>query len=60
MITFTARSRETIVRIHTDIADALDQNDAAIADALLVQLADYTETLAQSVFARRDQAKADR
>ena len=57
MITFTARNRETIVQIHAKIADALEANDAATADALLVELADYTDTLAQSVFAKRSAAK---
>jgi GntR family transcriptional repressor for pyruvate dehydrogenase complex len=60
MITFTARSRETIVQIHTEIADALGAKDAATADALLVRLAEYTETLAQSIIAKRDAAKAIR
>ncbi|MEO9862769.1 MAG: FCD domain-containing protein [Yoonia sp.] len=58
MITFTARNRETIVQIHTDIADAVAANDATAADALLCKLAEYTETLAQSVFAKRDAQKA--
>lgn len=60
MITFTARSRETIVQIHTEIADALGAEDAATADALLVRLAEYTESLAQSVIAKRDAEKAIR
>lgn len=60
MITFTARNRETIVQIHSDIADALEAEDAETANALLIKLAEYTETLAQSVFAKRDAAKANR
>jgi DNA-binding FadR family transcriptional regulator len=60
MITFTARNRETIVQIHNQIADALEQNNAATADTLLLDLADYTETLAQSVFAKRNAAKEAR
>jgi GntR family transcriptional repressor for pyruvate dehydrogenase complex len=60
MITFTARSRETIVQIHTEIADALGAKDAATVDSLLVRLAEYTESLAQSVIAKRDAEKATR
>ena len=58
MITFTARNRATIVQIHAEIADALENRDGTAADALLVKLADYTETLAQSVFAKRNAAKS--
>ena len=57
MITFTARSRETIVAIHNDIANALDEKDAIKTDALLAKLANYTDALAQSVFAARDAAR---
>lgn len=45
MITFTARSRETIVALHGRIADACEaQNGKAIEDALM-ELADYTRSL---------------
>jgi len=57
MITFTARNRATIVDIHTQIADALEAHDAGLADALLVRLSEYTEALADSVFAKRRAAK---
>lgn len=60
MITFTARNREIIVDIHSQIADALEARIPTDADTLLVKLADYTETLAQSVFAERSAAKAGR
>ena len=60
MITFTARNRATIVDIHAKIADALDVHNACTADALLVQLAEYTDTLAQSVFAKSSTAKDTR
>lgn len=60
MITFTARNRATIVDIHTQIADALEAQNGPTADALLVQLAEYTDTLAQSVFAQRSAAKDKR
>ena len=57
MITFTARNRATIVDIHAQIADALAAHDAGLADALLVRLSEYTEALADSVFAKRRAAK---
>ncbi len=54
MITFSARSREKIVALHTGIADAIERQDAADADATLVALAAYTQELAHSVIAQRD------
>jgi len=53
MITFSARSRDQIVSLHSHIADALEQSDAVQTDVLLGALADYTDTLAQQVFAAR-------
>jgi DNA-binding FadR family transcriptional regulator len=53
MITFTARSRERIVALHTRIADAIEARDAASAEAALVELSAYTIELAESVRARR-------
>jgi len=53
MITFSARDRARIITLHTAIADALEAQDAATADALLVDLATYTLTLADDVFAAR-------
>ncbi|MCF6443431.1 FadR/GntR family transcriptional regulator [Nereida sp. MMG025] len=53
MITFTARSRDHIIGLHTDIADALDARDAATVDQKLADLAHYTTQLALSVFAAR-------
>lgn len=53
MITFSARSRETIIGFHTSIADAVETGDAAATDAHLAALATYTNDLAQSVFAAR-------
>ncbi|MEJ6398845.1 FadR/GntR family transcriptional regulator [Yoonia sp. 208BN28-4] len=53
MITFSARSRETIVDLHTRIADAVEAGNAQDADTLLSDLATYTEDLAKSVFAAR-------
>lgn len=57
MITFTARSRETIVALHRHIADALDAGDAAEADQGLHRLEQETRALADSVFAARKAAR---
>ena len=54
MITFTARSREEIVALHTRIADALEQHSAQDADDALQELQRYTLTLARDVMAARD------
>src|SRR6056297_1989751 len=56
MITFTARSREKIVALHSSIADALEAHDGTAADAHLAALAAYTQDLAADVIAER-QAK---
>jgi DNA-binding FadR family transcriptional regulator len=53
MITFTARSRERIVRLHSQIADAIEAGNGNDADKLLNDLANYTLDLAQSVFDSR-------
>ena len=55
MITFSARSRETIIALHNRIADALDARDAAITDAALAELEHYTRQLARTVFEQRAQ-----
>lgn len=57
MITFTARSREKIVSLHAQIADALEVQDAAAADSTLNDLACYTLTLGHDVMLRRHSAK---
>ncbi|UWR04619.1 FadR family transcriptional regulator [Ruegeria conchae] len=49
MITFTARSREEIIALHTKIANALEARDVEKVDAVLVQLESYTRQLAQDV-----------
>ena len=54
MITFTARSRETIVGLHTRIADAIASTDAAAAEAALHELEAYTLSLGHNVMAARD------
>lgn len=53
MITFTARNRARIVELHTELADALEAQDAAAADSALRRLADYTAELGRDVLARR-------
>ncbi|WP_101068001.1 FadR/GntR family transcriptional regulator [Roseovarius salinarum] len=53
MITFTARSREAIVRLHSRIADALQAHDAAAAESALHELEAYTQTLGRDVMAAR-------
>ena len=56
MITFTARSREEIVALHTRIADAIEGGDAETADAALVELESYTLELGRGVMAARSKA----
>ncbi|WP_281857546.1 FadR/GntR family transcriptional regulator [Litoreibacter halocynthiae] len=53
MITFTARSREKIVALHGQIADALEAQNAADADAALTELEAYTISLAKDVLDAR-------
>lgn len=53
MITFTARSREEIIALHTRIADALEARDADIVDTALVDLEHYTQQLAHDVAERK-------
>ena len=49
MITFTARSREEIIDLHDQIADALEARDADKVDTTLIELEQYTRKLAQDV-----------
>ena len=53
MITFSARSREMIVRLHNRIADAIEAHDAAGAETALRDLEVYTQDLARDVMAER-------
>ncbi len=53
MITFTARSREEIIALHTKIADALEARDAPLVDATLIELETYTRQLARDVAERK-------
>ncbi|KIC48872.1 FCD domain-containing protein [Tateyamaria sp. ANG-S1] len=60
MITFTARSREEIVALHTDIADAVEAQDAPKLDAALIKLEAYTRLLAHSVVKSRENRAAEK
>jgi len=53
MITFTARSREEIISLHSRIAGAIEAGDGAEADQALDALSRYTMALAAQVLARR-------
>ncbi|WP_170790999.1 FadR/GntR family transcriptional regulator [Ruegeria lacuscaerulensis] len=53
MITFTARSREEIISLHTQIADGLENGDADVVDESLVKLEKYTRKLAHDVAEQR-------
>lgn len=53
MITFSARDRARIVSLHTDIADAVEAQDADATASTLTALEIETQTLAHSVFADR-------
>ena len=49
MITFTARSRDSIIALHTAIADASEKRDADGIDTNLARLSAYTVTLAHGL-----------
>ncbi len=53
MITFTARSRVTIIALHCRIADALERFDASAADAALYRLEEYTRDLGRDLLSAR-------
>ncbi len=53
MITFTARSREQIIALHTRITDALEDRNAATVNTALIELEAYTRQLARDVAERR-------
>lgn len=53
MITFSARSREKIVHLHTCLADNIHARDAAGADAVLAELERYTLELGKGFIAAR-------
>ena len=56
MITFTARSRERIIELHTDITDALVAHDSASIEKSLIDLSTYTKTLGDDVIAAKQKA----
>ncbi len=58
MITFTARSREAIVALHTAIADAIEAQDGQAASDGLTALETETLKLARNVFARRQKRRS--
>lgn len=58
MVTFSARDRATIIDLHSKIADAVEAQDAETTETLLADLANYTQSLAESVFAAREAARA--
>ncbi len=49
MITFSKRDRASIVELHRKIADGIESNDAGTVDNGLLELAEYTITLAEQV-----------
>jgi DNA-binding FadR family transcriptional regulator len=53
MITFTARSRENILRHHVEITDALERHDADAVTEALSALETYTLQLGQQVIVAR-------
>lgn len=53
MITFTARSREEIVGLHTELADALESAKIDAAETALHKLEAYTLSLGRDVMAKR-------
>lgn len=57
MITFTARSRETILALHTRIADAIQTQNSADTDTALIELSEYTLTLGRNVMLERSKSR---
>lgn len=53
MITFTQRNRDVIIGLHTRIADALEMQNSADADAALAELTAYTLTLGEEAMEAR-------
>ncbi|WP_417607377.1 FadR/GntR family transcriptional regulator [Primorskyibacter flagellatus] len=53
MITFSARSRSQIVRLHTRLTDAVEARDAIGADTVLSELESYTLELGKRFIASR-------
>lgn len=59
MITFSARSRQQIVTLHTEIADAIEAQDGARAETALKALETYTVGLARDVAASKARLTTD-
>ena len=57
MITFSARSREKIIELHTAIADGVENHDAELVDAKLAELSAYTLQLSENVAKERSKRK---
>jgi len=58
MITFTARSREAIIALHTRIADAIETQESPAATSGLSDLETETRKIAAGVFAARQSQTA--
>ena len=58
MITFSARDRARILDLHSEIADALTEQDGAAVTDALTGLEAETQALARTVFASRKRASA--
>jgi DNA-binding FadR family transcriptional regulator len=56
MITFSARSRERIIGLHTDLTDAIEAQDAPSANAILSDLEAYTLELGRKFIDERRKA----
>ena len=57
MITFTARNRETIIGLHSQITEDLENKEPRKLEEILVRLSDYTKTLAYDVIAAKEERK---
>lgn len=57
MITFTARSRDRIVELHTRIADQLEARNAQATDQALAELAEYTLVLGRTIAESKRQGR---
>jgi DNA-binding FadR family transcriptional regulator len=53
MITFTARSRAEIIKLHETILNGLEARDAASVDTALIALERYTVELGKTVLEKR-------
>lgn len=58
MITFSERSRERIVGLHDQIADALEARETERCDRAMAELQDYTVSLGREAMAKRAEKQA--